>query len=98
METKSITIQPSILPTPSQQRVESSDAALLLAISLMMFSTICILIYVYFPKSRKYSSRFNLFYSAPCRHCQYFSDNAHLKCAIHPITGVGRGSSRQSHR
>jgi hypothetical protein len=42
METKSITIQPSILPTPSQQRVESSDAALLLAISLMMFSTICI--------------------------------------------------------
>jgi hypothetical protein len=88
MKTKSITIQPSNLPAPSQQRIENLDTALLLTTSLMIFSAICILIYAYFSKSRKYSSNFNLLHSVPCRRCKYFSNNVHLKCTIHPTTAM----------
>jgi hypothetical protein len=88
MKTKSITMQPSNLPASSQQRIENLDTALLLTMSLMILSTICILIYAYLPKNRKYSSNFNPFNSVPCRRCQYFSNNAHLKCTIHPTTAM----------
>jgi cellobiose-specific phosphotransferase system component IIC len=88
MKTKSITMQPSNLPAPSQQRIEALDTALMLTMDLMIFSTICMLIYACFPKSRKYSSNFNLLNSVPCRRCQYFSNNAHLKCTIHPTTAM----------
>jgi hypothetical protein len=54
METKSIAIQPSNLPAPNQQRLEGLDTALLLVMSLIIFSTVCIFIYAYIPKSRKY--------------------------------------------
>jgi cellobiose-specific phosphotransferase system component IIC len=88
MKTKSITTQSSNLPALGQQRIEALDTALMLTMSLMIFSTICMLIYDCFPKSRKYSSNFNLFNSVPCHRCQYFSNNAHLKCTIHPTTAM----------
>jgi hypothetical protein len=88
MKTQLITIQPSNLPAPNQQRIENLDTFLWLTMSLMILSTICILIYAYLAKNRKYLSSFNLFHPVPCRRCQYFSNNAHLKCTVHPIIAM----------
>lgn len=88
MERTLITIQPPNSLAPNQRRIEYLDTSFLLVLNFAIFSIICILICACIPKSRKYSSSVNPCHPVPCRCCQYFSNNTHLQCAIHPLTAM----------
>ncbi len=93
MDTKTITIQPSNSLAPSQRRIENLDAAFLIVISFMIFSTISTLIYAYIPKSRQHSVSFDKYHPVPCYRCQYFSNNTYLQCTVHPVTALTEQAS-----
>jgi hypothetical protein len=88
METKLITIQPSNLPDLKHPQMEYLNTSFLLVLNFVLFAMACMLIYACIPKRQKYSSISNPCHPVPCRCCRYFSNNAHLKCAIHPVTAL----------
>jgi hypothetical protein len=88
METQLIAIQTSNSFVLNQRRMENLDVNFLMITSLIIFSTICILIYACLPKNSKYSLGFNQSHPFPCYRCQYFSNNLHLRCTVHPVTAL----------
>lgn len=88
MEAKLIATQPSHATPPSQQGIAihpTLDAAFLTVISLVMLSGIAAAIYACIPKRRQHSFGFKPYHKFLCHRCRYFSDNAYLKCALHPV-------------
>jgi hypothetical protein len=89
MEIQSIANQPSNSLPPTQRGIESIpvlNGAFLIIVSLAIISGIVVSIYPSVPKRIKHLFNFKLRHNTLCHRCRYFSNNAYLKCAIHPVT------------
>ncbi len=88
MEPKLIAIQPSNSILPSQKAIEPrpADIAFFIILNLALLLAIAIPIYVFMVKRKLASVGFKPSPKVICHHCQYFSDNRYLKCALHPVT------------
>lgn len=89
MEAKSIANQPSNSLPPTQRGIESIpvlNGAFLTIVSLAIISGIVASIYPGIPKRIKHLFSFKYRHKILCHRCRYFSNNAYLKCALHPVT------------
>jgi hypothetical protein len=67
----------------------ATDAGLMFSVSILTLFIICMLIYLFFPKSPQQnllSLKQNP--KIPCDRCQFFGRNSYLQCAIHPLTAA----------
>ncbi|MCP2727380.1 hypothetical protein [Limnofasciculus baicalensis] len=89
METQSIANQPSNSLPPTRGRIETLpglNGAFLTIVSLAIIYGIVASIYPGIPKRIKHLFSFKSRHKILCHRCRYFSNNAYLKCALHPVT------------
>ena len=87
-ESQSIITQASN-PTQSQQKVEVSpiltNAVFLNVAILAICLTLLVPIYAYISKQRQHKFSIKQDSKVACNHCQYFSSNPYVQCALHPV-------------